>query len=392
MQVCTGGWLKQNIQKRYKRENQMADIVLDKLVKRFGKQTAVDRLSLEIKDKEFIAILGPSGCGKTTTMNMISGLLKPDSGNIVFNGKMMNDVPPGKRGVGFMFQNYAVFTYLNVYDNIAFGLKIRKRPSEEVDREVREVARLLQIHHLLSMMASKLSINDMQKVALARSMITKPQIFLLDEPLSNLDAALRNIMRAELKRIQKELGQTTIYVTHDQVEAMSLADKIAVMNFAVLQQYDTPHNIYNRPKNLFVANFIGSPTINFMNGVYKNGEFLLEDFKKGTVSISEKSRKEVEKQLKSEEVVLGVRPEHVKIGDSPSATGGPQAQTVSFEPLGSKTIVYMHPDANPGVILKSTMDSDYKAKIGEIKTLYFEEKDLYLFDRKSTDLVFRFGT
>ncbi len=370
----------------------MADIVLDKLVKRFGKQTAVDRLSLEINDRQFIAILGPSGCGKTTTMNMISGLLKPDSGSVIFNGKVMNNIPPGKRGVGFMFQNYAVFTYLNVYDNIAFGLKIRKLPPDEIDREVREVARLLQIHHLLSMMASKLSINDMQKVALARSMITKPQIFLLDEPLSNLDAALRNVMRAELKKIQQELGQTTVYVTHDQVEAMSLADKIAVMNFAVLQQYDTPHNIYNHPKNLFVAHFIGSPTINFMNGVYKNGEFVLEDFNRGTISIGGGSRKNFDKQLKGENVVLGVRPEHMKIGERGGDAGNLRAEVVSFEPLGSKTIVYMHPDANPGVILKSTMDSDYKPKIGEVKSLSFEEKNLYLFDRESTDLVFRFGS
>jgi len=369
----------------------MADIVLDKLVKRFGKQTAVDRLSLEIKDKEFVAILGPSGCGKTTTMNMISGLLKPDSGTVLFNGKVMNNTPPGKRGVGFMFQNYAVFTYLNVYDNIAFGLKIRKRPQDEIDREIRDVSRLLQIHHLLGMMASKLSINDMQKVALARSMITKPQIFLLDEPLSNLDAALRNIMRAELKKIQQELGQTTVYVTHDQVEAMSLADKIAVMNFAVLQQYDTPHNIYNRPKNLFVANFIGSPTINFMNGVYRNGEFVLDDFNRGKISITGETRKLVEKQLKSKNVVLGVRPEHMKI-DKGRDSGGLRAEVVSFEPLGSKTIVYLHPDANPGVILKSSMESDYKPKIGEVKTLVFEEKSIYLFDRESTDLIFRFGS
>lgn len=291
-----------------------------------------------------------------------------------------------------MFQNYAVFTYLNVYDNIAFGLKIRKLHPDKIDREVRDVARLLQIHHLLSMTASNLSINDMQKVALARSMITKPQIFLLDEPLSNLDAALRNVMRAELKKIQQELGQTTIYVTHDQVEAMSLADKIAVMNFAVLQQYDTPHNIYNRPKNLFVANFIGSPTINFMNGVYKNGEFVLDDFNRGKISVNGETKKLVEKHLKVPKVVLGVRPEHMKIDDSVHGSGGLRAEVASFEPLGSKTIVYLHPDANPGVILKSSMESDYKPKIGEVKTLFFEEKNIYLFDRESTDLIFRFGS
>ncbi len=371
----------------------MAKIKLEKLVKRFGKQVAVNELSLEIEDKEFVAILGPSGCGKTTTMNMISGLLTPDSGTIRFDGRVMNNVPPGKRGVGFMFQNYAVFTFLNVYDNIAFGLRIRKMASEEIEREVREVARLLQIRHLLSMPASNLSINDMQKVALARSMITKPRIILLDEPLSNLDAALRNIMRAELKKIQQELGQTTIYVTHDQVEAMSLADRIAVMNFAVLQQFDTPHNIYNRPRNLFVANFIGSPTINFFDGVYKGGTFELESFQKGKFSLSQTYKSQIDNLLRQEKVVVGIRPEHLKVGEPGEKNASSlKAKIVSYEPLGSKTIVYMHPDGDPGKIVKSSMESDFKPKIGELKNLVFEEKELYLFDRVSTDLVLRFGS
>lgn len=370
----------------------MANIVLDKLVKRFGKQVAVNELSLEIKDREFVAILGPSGCGKTTTMNMISGLLKPDAGTVRFDGTVMNNIPPGKRGVGFMFQNYAVFTYLSVYDNIAFGLRIRKMETEQIDKEVQEVARLLQIRHLLSMPASNLSINDMQKVALARSMVVKPQIFLLDEPLSNLDAALRSVMRAELKKIQQELGQTTVYVTHDQVEAMSLADRIAVMNFAVLQQYDTPHNIYNRPKNLFVANFIGSPTINFFEGRYRGGEFNLKDFSAGKMSVSKENKKQVDDSIRGEDIVLGIRPEHLKVGSSRDGVSGLKAKIVSVEPLGSKTIVYMHPDGNPGAILKSSMDSDFKPKIGEMTSLIINEKNLYLFDKKSADLVMRFGS
>jgi multiple sugar transport system ATP-binding protein len=363
----------------------MANIELEKLVKRFGKQVAVDNLSLVIKDREFVALLGPSGCGKTTTMNMISGLLKPDSGTIRFEGKVMNDIPPGRRGVGFMFQNYAVFTFLNVYDNIAFGLRIRKTPREETERAVGEVARLLQIRHLLAIPASKLSINDMQKVALARSMITKPGIFLLDEPLSNLDAALRNIMRAELKKIQRDLGQTTVYVTHDQVEAMSLADRIAVMNFAVLQQFDTPHVIYNRPKNLFVANFIGSPTMNFFQGEYRNGEVLLDDFRNGKVSLSPSGRNAVKEALKGEKVVIGIRPEHFRLTDG----NGMKAKVVSYEPLGSKTIVYLHPDGNSGLIIKSSMESDFKPEIGQVKSVAFEEHNLYVFDKESTELIAR---
>jgi multiple sugar transport system ATP-binding protein len=369
----------------------MADIVLDKLVKRFGKQTAVKDLCLDIKDREFIAILGPSGCGKTTTMNMISGLLQPDSGTVYFDGREMNDVPPGQRGVGFVFQNYAVFTHMSVFDNIAFGLRIGKLPREEIEEAVREVSRLLQIRHLLSLKASSLSINDMQRVALARSMVTEPKIFLLDEPLSNLDAALRNIMRAELKKIQKELGQTTIYVTHDQVEAMSLADRIAVMNFAVLQQYDTPHEVYNRPKNLFVANFIGSPTMNFFHGTYQSGQLLLDEFRDGKLTLSKEYKGQIDTHLKQEKVVVGIRPEHLKIGDG-SAPGSTslKAKIVSREPLGSKTIVYLHPDANENVILKASMGNDYKPEMGEMKSLVFQEKDLYLFDAVSTDLVLRF--
>ena len=368
----------------------MAHIVLENLVKRFGRQTAVKDLSIEIKDKEFVALLGPSGCGKTTTMNMISGLIQPDSGKIYFDGREMNDVPPGKRNVGFMFQNYAVFTHMTVYENIAFGLEIRKMSSADIDKEVREVTKLLQIRHLLAMNASKLSINDMQKVALARSMVTKPRIFLLDEPLSNLDAALRSIMRVELKKLQRELGQTTIYVTHDQVEAMSLSDRIAVMNFAVLQQYNTPHDIYNYPKNIFVANFIGSPTINFFETTYKSGEFIIGDFIKGKLPISKQSRVKIEEKLKSEKVILGVRPEHLKLGEANEKDASQfTAKVVSFEPLGSKKIVYLHPDANVANIIKSSMSSDYKASIGGMKHLIFKEENLYIFDKESRNLVIR---
>jgi multiple sugar transport system ATP-binding protein len=369
----------------------MARIVLDNLVKKFGKQTAVNKLSLDIADKEFVAILGPSGCGKTTTMNMIAGLLQPDEGNIFFDGKEMNAVPPGKRGVGFVFQNYAVFGHMSVYDNIAYGLKIKKMPQSEIDTEVSQVSELLQISNLLNAKTSSLSLNDMQKVALARSMITKPRIFLLDEPLSNLDAALRHIMRAELKNIQKELGQTSIYVTHDQIEAMSLADRIAVMNFAVLQQFDTPLEVYNRPKNLFVAGFIGSPTINLLDATYSAGEFILEDFQNKKISLSEKKRMLVNDKLNQQEVVLGIRPEHLKLSDKAGTKASDLTATVlSSEPLGSKTIVYLRPEPDNGKVIKAVMDSDYRPRAGQIKTLVFKEKDLYLFDRNSTDLVLRF--
>jgi multiple sugar transport system ATP-binding protein len=223
----------------------MASIRLEKLRKQFGPVVAVDSISLEIPDGEFAALLGPSGCGKTTTMNMIAGLETPTSGTIYFDGKPINQVSPGKRGVGFVFQNYAIFTHMTVRENIGFGLKIAGRSKDEIAREVEEVAKVLQFAPMLDMNAGRLSINDMQKVALGRSMITKPAIFLLDEPFSNLDAAFREYMRGELKRIQRRLKQTMVYVTHDQVEAMSMADKIAVMYCGELYQFGSPDAIYN---------------------------------------------------------------------------------------------------------------------------------------------------
>jgi multiple sugar transport system ATP-binding protein len=369
----------------------MASITLDRLTKKFGKQTAVKDLTLEIHENEFVAILGPSGCGKTTTMNMISGLLMPDNGKVYFDGREMNDVPAGKRGVGFVFQNYAVFTHMTVYNNIACGLKVRKFSASEIDREVKKAAELLQIEQVLNTNAGRLSINDMQKVALARTLVTKPEILLLDEPLSNLDASLRNVMRAELKRFHHELGQTTVYVTHDQVEAMSLADRIAVMNFAVLQQYDTPHEVYSRPKNLFVANFIGSPTMNFLKGAYREGQIHLKDFDQGIIPISNTCRATLEKGLKNAEVVLGIRPEHLKL----DGTDGTQklllkAQVVSLEPLGSETIVYLKPQGGADNIIKSMMHSDYVVNVNEVKALAFKEEDLYIFDQDSGDLVITF--
>jgi len=371
----------------------MADITLDNLVKKFGRQTAVDHLNLAIKDKEFAAILGPSGCGKTTTMNMIAGLLKPDSGQIFFDGKVMNTVPPGKRGVGFVFQNYAIFTYMSVYDNIAFGLKVNKVPPSTIDKEVKAVAELLQVDHLLQMNAGKLSVNDMQKVALGRSMVTKPQIFLLDEPLSNLDAALRSKMRAELKKIHQELGQTTIYVTHDQVEAMSLANKIAVMNFAVLQQYDTPHNIYNHPVNMFVANFIGSPTINLVEATFQSGELILNDFKGFHFPLSSSAANQIQAKLKNDQIVIGIRPEHVKVTTGEDGGNSDiKAEIANYEPLGARTVLYMLPGTNADNIIKSTMPSDFIAKNGSIVSMTFEEKHLYVFDKESTELVWRYAS
>jgi multiple sugar transport system ATP-binding protein len=302
----------------------MAEIRLEHLTKDFGSLVAVQDLELTVPDGSFTALLGPSGCGKTTTMNMISGLEKPTSGEIYFDGRPISRVDPGKRNVGFVFQNYAIFTHMRVYDNLAFGLRVRKpKPSkDEMDREVKRVAEIVGVGDALERKAGRLSVNDMQKVALGRSMIVNPAIFLLDEPFSNLDAAFRAYMRAELKRIQHEVSQTTVYVTHDQVEAMSMADRIAVMDLGVLQQYGSPDEIYNRPANRFVAGFVGSTQMNFVPAA---------DLPAGLSGAGGNGKS----------VTVGIRPEDMRIVPADSADAVLKTKVTLVEPLGPKDVVHV---------------------------------------------------
>ena len=223
----------------------MASIELVNLTKKFGDLVAVNNLNLEIPDKKFVALLGPSGCGKTTTMNMIAGIEAPSEGSILFGGEDMRTIPANKRDVGFVFQNYAIFTHMTVRKNLEFGLRVRGVEKSEIARRVQNMADLMRLNDRIDWRTSKLSVNELQKVAIGRSAITEPEIFLLDEPLSNLDAAFRAFMRTELKHLQHEFQQTMVYVTHDQIEAMSLADRIAVMDLGLLQQYGTPNEVYN---------------------------------------------------------------------------------------------------------------------------------------------------
>lgn len=244
----------------------MSSIQLNNVTKKFGDFTAVSDFSLDIEEGEFVALLGPSGCGKTTTMNMIAGLEDVSEGSITFDGKDLSSIGIQDRNIGFVFQNYAIFTHLSVYKNLSYGLEVKKVAKSEIERRVKLMAERMSITHRLDQPASSLSVNEMQKLAIGRSAIVEPRIFLLDEPLSNLDAGFRAYMRAELKVLQHEFGQTMIYVTHDQIEAMSLADKIAIIDQGKLMQYGSPLDIYNSPNNRFVANFIGSPRMNLMDG------------------------------------------------------------------------------------------------------------------------------
>ena len=300
----------------------MAQIRIDSLTKEFaGGVVAVKDLDLEVPHGAFKALLGPSGCGKTTTMNMISGLERPTAGEIFFDGQPITRVPPGKRNVGFVFQNYAIFTHMSVYDNLGFGLRVRKETTkQERDAEIRKVAEIVGLAGSLDRKAGRLSVNDMQKVALGRSMIVQPAIFLLDEPFSNLDAAFRAYMRTELKRIQHEVGQTMVYVTHDQVEAMSMADHIAVMSLGELQQYGSPDEIYNRPRNKFVAGFVGSTQMNFLPATM-------------VPALAHSGR--------AETLTLGVRPETLQLVAPGDASAALAARVTLVEPLGAKDVVHL---------------------------------------------------
>ena len=365
----------------------MASIRLENLRKAFGPVVAVDNLSLEIPDGEFAALLGPSGCGKSTTMNMIAGLERPSSGMVYFNEKPMNEVLAGKRGVGFVFQNYAIFSHMTVAQNVGFGLKIAGRSQAEIAQEVAKIAKLLQLTPMLEMNAGRLSINDMQKVALGRSMITQPSIFLLDEPFSNLDAAFREYMRGELKRLQRSLRQTMIYVTHDQVEAMSMADKIAVMYCGELYQFGSPDEIYNWPVNQFVARFIGSPNMNFINCVYRaeNGQALLVQKAGGaTVPVDNQRRQLLESSANADQLVLGIRPEHMTLTAARTADSLWAGSVYAIEPLGPKTIVHLKVGDD---LMQAIGPASYRPRVGETQHIGLDLARTHVFDGKTRAVI-----
>jgi multiple sugar transport system ATP-binding protein len=368
------------------------DLHLVRLTKTYGDHNAVDDLSLTIPAGSFFALLGPSGCGKTTTMNMIAGLESPTAGEIYFDDKPMKEVVPGKRGVGFVFQNYAIFSHMTVAENIGFGLKIAGRSKADRQREVRKVADLVQLTPMLEMNAGRLSINDMQKVALGRSMITQPSIFLLDEPFSNLDAAFREYMRGELKRLQRSLKQTMVYVTHDQVEAMSMADKIAVMYCGELYQFGSPEDIYNQPVNMFVARIIGSPNMNFMNCNYlfEDGEgYLVQKAGGAKTLVDSKRRALVEKSAGADNLVLGVRPEHLSLSATPPAYTSDsgalwEGAVYAIEPLGPKTVIHLKVG---GDALQVVAPSAYRPRVGEKQYLALDVARTHIFDGNSKAVI-----
>ena len=362
----------------------MAEIQIKQVTKTFGRFDAVLDLDLELEDGTFVALLGPSGCGKSTTMNMLSGLLEPTRGEIRFDGEVVNKLKPGDRNIGFVFQNYAIFTHMSAFDNIAFGLRVRKLPSDEIEREVRQVAQLLGIEEMLDRRTTDLSVNDLQKVAIGRSMITKPGIFLLDEPFSNLDARFRSYMRAELKKLQRELSQTMIYVTHDQVEAMSMAEKIAIMDRGRLQQYGTPDEVYNQPANRFVAGFVGSTMMNFLPTVLdRSGDDLVL-----TTPVVDARPVTVHNRRggdDSDSFTMGIRPEHIDLVDPGSVTASLRGTVTLLESLGPRNIVHLSSD---GYLLRVTVPPTVRPRVGEAVGLELDARRVHVFaDASGTALA-----
>ena len=292
----------------------MASLSLRHIYKKYpGGVTAVSDFNLEVKDKEFLVLVGPSGCGKTTTLRMIAGLEEISEGELFIGDRLVNDVAPKDREIAMVFQNYALYPHMSVFENMAFGLKLNKVPKEKIKRLVEEAARVLDITHLLDRKPKALSGGQKQRVALGRAIVREPKVFLLDEPLSNLDAKLRAAMRTELTKLHKRVGTTFVYVTHDQVEAMTMATRIVVMKDGLIQQVDTPQKLYDYPCNIFVAGFLGTPQMNFINGsLVKRGDGVYFDFQNVSLKLpEEKANAEELKDYIGQEVVIGLRPEAI---------------------------------------------------------------------------------
>ncbi|MCL0065408.1 ABC transporter ATP-binding protein [Dehalococcoidia bacterium] len=354
----------------------MAQVEIVTLRKEFGKGViAVNDLDLAIKNGEFIALLGPSGCGKTTTLLMIAGIYQPTGGEILFDGVRVNEVAPKDRYVGLVFQSYALYPHMTVYENIAFPLRLAKRPKAEIADKVQEVVKLTQIGDLLDRQPGQISGGQQQRVALCRALVKEPEVLLLDEPLSNLDARLRIETRAEIKRLQRELGITTILVTHDQVEAMTMADRVAVLHEGGLQQYVTPEELYDRPKNLFVASFIGDPPMNLVPVRYRvensQPKVVADGFE---LPLSGEWAKRVERAGASE-LTLGIRPEEVKL--SRDGCNGAFAGKVSLaETLGGGRLIHFRFGKSSFRVLAR---QGFSAAEGEELSLLPQENKLHLF-------------
>ncbi|MCH3973433.1 MAG: sn-glycerol-3-phosphate ABC transporter ATP-binding protein UgpC [Oscillospiraceae bacterium] len=362
----------------------MASVTLKHVYKIYtGGVQAVTDFNLEIADKEFIILVGPSGCGKSTTLRMIAGLEDISKGELYIGDTLANDVAPKDRDIAMVFQNYALYPHMTVFDNMAFGLKLRKVPKDEIKARVEEAARILDIAHLLDRKPKALSGGQRQRVALGRAIVRNPKVFLLDEPLSNLDAKLRAQMRTEISKLHKRLGTTFIYVTHDQTEAMTMGDRIVVMKDGIIQQVDTPQNLYDFPINEFVAGFMGSPQMNFIDAkVNKAAKGYSIDFGQYSLVLpAGKAKAEVMDPYVGKDVVLGIRPEHVHdepkfLQDHPEFIADAEVEVTEL--MGAETYLYLTCDGNN---LTARVEPTSTAKSGDKIKIAFDMSKCHLFDK-----------
>jgi multiple sugar transport system ATP-binding protein len=358
----------------------MAEVTLKGITKRFGDVVAVRDVNLEIADGEFLVLVGPSGCGKSTTLRMVAGLEEISDGEIFIGGKRMNDVHPKDRDIAMVFQSYALYPHMDVKTNMSFGLKMRRMKRAEIEKRVKNAAEVLELEDLVERKPKELSGGQRQRVAMGRAIVRDPKVFLFDEPLSNLDAKLRVQMRAEIAKLHQRIGTTIIYVTHDQVEAMTLADRIVVMEGGEVQQVGAPLEVFEHPQNRFVAGFIGSPAMNFIACTLQEGPLLRgEGF---SVSIPEIHRRAVDGR--SGEMELGLRPENLKV-ETPPRDDLLQAQVDVREPMGAETFLYA---SHPGGLLTIRDAARSAVKVGDRVGVLFDMERAHLFDVKSGEAIF----
>ena len=368
-------------------ENNGMKIALESLNKHFGKVRAVDNLDLEIGDGEFVALLGPSGCGKTTTMLMLAGIYKPTSGHIRFDDRVVNHLIPKERNIGMVFQSYALYPHMTTFDNIAYPLKLKKVHRRGMKERVQGAADMMGIGELLDRKPAQLSGGQQQRVALARALVKEPAILLFDEPLSNLDAKLRLRMRGTIKRLQESLGVTSVYVTHDQVEAMTMASRIAVMNYGILQTYGVPNQLYDHPDTLFVAGFIGAPPMNFLKMTFEerdNGFYLKSQALE--IRISDERGALAKQNDVPQRVIMGIRPEDVSI--VAERDGDFRAEVYLIEPLGREDLVTFRFD---GEEIRALIPAPFDGQIGETISLNLDKEKVHLFNPETEVSVLRSG-
>ena len=378
----------------------MASLSLRSIYKKYpGGVVAVSDVNLEIKDKEFIILVGPSGCGKSTTLRMIAGLEEISEGELYIGDRLVNDVAPKDRDIAMVFQNYALYPHMTVFENMAFGIKLRKVPKDEISRKVEEAARSLDISHLLDRKPKALSGGQRQRVALGRAIVREPQVFLLDEPLSNLDAKLRAQMRTEISKLHQKLGTTFIYVTHDQTEAMTMGDRIVVMKDGFIQQVDSPQNLYSNPVNLFVAGFMGSPQMNFVDAVLRKIEgrytieFGSEDTKtsRGVKYYVELPESKVDENVLSnyvdKEIIMGIRPENIHDEEmfiSSAKTGIIDADVEITEMMGAEVYLYL---TCQGISLTARVDPRSTARPQDTIKVALDPNKVHIFDKETEKTI-----